>query len=896
MTYSLNSNTQLGQLGSAKFPKLNALKKDPVAKSLIDKLVPEPGTRPGQKKRKSQPPAEGLVRRVSDRTTQNINDTSNIFQLLPDTELAMQILVSSILSPKDMINVELGYKVSNSVMEGEVSGALIEVIREYFEGPYKIKSVLPTILEECLFTKGSYPLLVLPESSLDTVVNSDARVSLESLRGELDSNKRPLRSIGILGASKRRSDPWSMETFTGNTFRVPESECVVTYENEKLQKSIKGEIIVSDNLNALKFPKVIEKMRRDRISDTFGAANLGMEARRSKAKEKERVTDDEFSEKLYPKRDYEKRQYVDIKTAKDTGKENRGHPIVMKLPPEAVIPVHVPSNPEDHIGYFILLDQFGNPLSRAKEADYYRDLSTNLRNGDITSQLMEAGQRAASGNGQSSKDVTETEKVRLYAEIVERDLIARLKNGVYGEGVEISRPLDVYRVMFSRALASMGTQILYVPAELVTYIAFDHNQYGVGKSLLEDNKILASIRSMLLFSNTMAAIKNSTGKTALKIELDPDDPDPSSTVEYMIHEYSRNRQAAYPLGASNPLDIIDFLQNAGIDVQVSGNAAYPETRLDVQDYNSSKVEIDRDLEEDIKARYFMSMGLSPETIDMSRDIEFATSVVTSNLLLAKRVILYQDKLLIQLQDHIAKFVRNSSILWDALMEKLDANKSGLGKENKKLDPEEVVNMFLDSLELTLPRPDSAKLENQLEAFRLYTDALEVAVDAYFGEDSFMLRDFDDVEDTIRAIRSAVIAHYQREWLRNNNVLPELQDLVLQDAEGNPELELSEIHGNHLEMVGKSIATLIEKMRKDRKKREKQLEEKEEEESPSETTGDDTSGDEFGGDDGEGGELDGDEPLDNAPTDDEGGEEEPPADDDGEGEDETPDPDDEEEQT
>lgn len=816
-------NAQRGKLGGSQFPKLNAIRKDPVASSLVSKLVPEPGHRAGQKKRRDVPPAEGMVRRISDQTTQNITDTSNIFQLLPDTELAMQILVSSILSPKDMVNVELGYRVNNEIMESEVSGALIDIVKRYFEGTYKIKTFLPTILEDCLFKKGSYPLLVLPESSLDDVINSDSRISLESLRGELDSKQRPIRSIGLLGSARKNKDPWSMETFVGRTDIVPEEECKIAMES-KVSKKLKGEILVSDNLNTLKFPKVIERMRKDRIQDTFGAAKLGMEARRKKD---DKVSDDEFADHLYPKRNYEKKQYVAVKTKDALEKPTEGHPLVMKLPPESVIPVHVPSNPEDHIGYFVLLDQFGNPLSRVKEADYYRDLSTNIQSSDITSQLMEAGRRAATGYGQSDKAVTESETVRLYAEMVERDLIARLKNGVYGEGVEISRPLDVYRIMLARSLSSMGTQILYVPAELVTYIAFDHNQFGVGKTLLDDAKILASIRSMLLFSNTMAAIKNSTGKTSVQIELDPEDPDPSSTVEYMVHEYARNRQAAYPLGASNPLDIIDFLQNAGIDVQVSGNAAYPETRLNVEDYNSNKTEIDRDLEEDIKARYFMSLGLSPETIDMSRDVEFATSIVSSNLLLAKRVILYQDKLLSHLQDHITKFVSNSSLLWLELKETLEANKTGLSKENRELSAEEIIEVFLDHLELTLPRPDNAKLENQLEAFRLYNDALEQAVDAYFGEDSFMLEEFGDLEREMRPIRAAVIAYYQREWLRNNNVLPELQDLILQDDKGKAELDLNEIHGNHLDMIGKSITDLIQRMRKDREKREKKLEEKEE---------------------------------------------------------------------
>lgn len=892
----------------AKYPRLNVLKKDPLTKAILDKLIAETGVnRRWQPRNKGLPLAEGLAARVSDKTTRNISDTNNIFQLLPDTELAMQVLVSSILSPKDMMNIELGFHIDTQVMDGELSGPMIEVVRQYFEKTYKMKSILPKILEDCLFKKGSYPLLVLPESSLDDIINGDSRVSVEALKHELGADKRPLRSIGILGSPKRSTDYWSLESLQGQSKRLAETESQIP--NLMGLSKLPGELTVSDNINALKFPAVITKFRQERIADTLGRAGLGVEmlvkipqgfkgavsspnvphvgttqvivgkgnnglSNGSAPTTPSELRDDELTRKLYKNRYYQSKPYINVKTQSALKNKTVGHPIVIKLPPEAVIPVHVPSNPEEHIGYFVLLDQYGNPLSRVQETDYYRDLSTNISSSDVSSQLLDAGRRAAVGFNSHDKNLTEAETIRIYADIVEQDLLARLKNGVYGESVEIARPLDVYRVMLARALANRGTQILYVPAELVTYIAFDYNQYGVGKSLLEDNKILASIRAMLLFSSTMSAIKNSTGKTSVKIELDPDDPDPASTVEYMVHEYAKNRQAGYPLGASNPLDIIDFLQNAGIDIQVSGNTAYPETKLMVEDHNSSKVDVDSKLEEDIKRKYFMSLGLSPETIDNTANVEFATSIVTSNLLLAKRVMLYQETLLYFVKDFIHKYISNSSLLWNELLELAQKNKAAVKRtvasisKGTELEPElkkeytdeKVVNLFLDTLEITLPKPNTAELVNQLEAYVTYSDGLEKTIDAYFGTDSFMLTAFDDMGESTNAVRAALISYYKREWLRNNNVMPELMNLVQQDEKGKPLLDLAEIHGNHLKMIGLSIVDLIKQLKKDREARDKALGVTEE---PTDTygSGDDTeSGEDEAGDAEEGDDLGGDEDL------------------------------------
>lgn len=794
-------------------PKLSFFKKDPVNQAVIDKLFVDrrsPAGKRGIGKRHA--PQHGVLERISNHTAQNVSDINNIRQLLPDTELAKQILISSILSPNDLVGTELGFRVSGKTLESEVTGPLLDTFRDYFESVYNITSLLPTILEDCLFEKGAYPLLVLPESSIDDIINS-SQPAMESLHGELGADGTPKKSIGILGAaSGRPKNTFSLESYRGAAHTLTNDDCNVRPAKGKFNP----EVSVTDNLAVLKFPRVIESLRKRRIKDVMGQGGFGFEARKSK------ITRQDVIDGTYQTKDFEKQSFIHVKTRSELPNPTRGEPMVMRLPVESVIPVHVPNNPEDHIGYFVLLDNFGNPINKAEEADYYKDLNSKI-SGGCGSQLLESSNRTILGYEMDGKKLTEYEATRLYADIVEGDLINRLKNGIYGEGVAIARPLDVYRIMLSRALSGMGTQVLYIPVELMVYFAFDYNSFGVGKSLLDDNKILANLRAMLMFSNTMASIKNSTGRTGLNIELDPDDPDPGSTVEYLVHEYSKNRQRKYPLGASSPLDIIDFLQSANIDIQVSGNSAYPETRMEVEDMASNKVNVDTQLEDDVKRKYFMSLGLSPETVDLAGDVEFATSIVTSNLLLAKRVMMYQDTYVPMLKEFMVKYVENSAPLYEKLVDVIKNNRSALSHANKKLTEDEVIDLFLAELSVTLPRPDTAKLENQIEAFEQYTQGLELAVDAYFGEDSFMLRDFDDVEETIRAIRSSVIAHYQREWLRNNNVLPELNELVSINDKGRPDMDLNEIHGNHMELVGRSITELIKKLRKDREQREKRLE-------------------------------------------------------------------------
>lgn len=154
-----------------------------------------------------------------------------------------------------------------------------------------------------------------------------------------------------------------------------------------------------------------------------------------------------------------------------------------------------------------MIDKHGNPVRASSTQDFYADLSYNtgaIR--DMSSQLLAQTRRASEGRKQNSSDEIALldEAMQMYTDVVS-SLLSRLQNGVYGENVKVSRPTEIYRMMFARACSRMMTQLVFIPQSLMTYIAFDYNSYGVGKSLLESTKILGSIRAMLLFANTVAA-------------------------------------------------------------------------------------------------------------------------------------------------------------------------------------------------------------------------------------------------------------------------------------------------------------------------------------------------------------------------------------------------------
>jgi hypothetical protein len=691
-----------------KFPRLSLAKSDPEVQSMISKLVSDKASRPNTASgnRAINVPEHTWLTKISELTSNNINDAKSLFQLLPDTELSMQILVSCILSPKDMVNTDLTYTVESTAITPETIGAMLQVVEDYFDKTYKIKSLLQPMLEDMLFLAGSYPLLVLPENTIDEAINGPGRVSMESLRSDLTERGVP-RAMGFLGPSvKSTADALSLENLI-TPLDIHGAGDIITKMTLTTEsgKTINPYLEVSDNPSLLKMGMLRDKIRQDRIQDILSVGKVSMEARRDnlmpkvsmEAKgdlsmatpdsKKKYATTGDMEASLYRKRRYKNVPVFSLTPSDMLEKRPVGHPLVMKLPSESVIPVHVPSNPEQHLGYFVLLDEMGNPLYKANNSDFYTDLSTNINSStEMVSQLIATTKRAERGR-EDNNEIDSKQIIKAYTDLVEEDLLNRLRNGAYGADVEIARPTEVYRVMFARAMEQMHTRLLYVPSELMTYMAFDYNQHGIGSSLLEKNKILGGMRAIMLFASTMASVKNSVGRVSLNITLDPNDPDPSKTVEFMIHEHAKTRQASYPLGASNPVDIVSFMENAGVQVAVSGNTAYPETKLEVEDKISNKAKPDTELMEDLKNSFIMSLGLSPETVNMGAGAEFATTVVQSNLLLTKRVMQYQEKFTVLLLDFIQKYILYSGALMDELREVIVQSKKAAKVAKRKEEQE-----------------------------------------------------------------------------------------------------------------------------------------------------------------------------------------------------------------
>lgn len=841
-----------------KFPVMSVIRSNPALAAAISKLRSD-GQQPKYGKggqRELMAPNVMAFRGQSEKTMNEIKDAEGVMQILPDIELSAQILISSILSPKDMVTVELLFAGPEGVLPNQVVMEIIALIRKHFEQTYKIKNDLELILRDMLFEKGAHIRLVLPENSLDEFINRHAplAVAMESVNHgyhEVFNTDGTPKPLGFLGNGNRAvheaESAMKFENFAQASDTTIDGvvaiESYKDYDDRGAPVVNNGKAVqrndylfVTDNFAVLSTPRAMEGLRALQVREKLKGKSMSiategfdqpMYEQRNVVRQK--LTDRELTSALFKNANMKADNVSSLKTQQQLKRTTIGNPLVLELPTEAVIPVHVPGQPEKHVGYFVLLDNTGHPISVKNRADYYSDLAgrmgTNIGTSSLPSQVI-ARTKSMMGGFDCSNSEHLDYSARVYGDLITADLLARLRNGIYTNGVALGTNDDVYRIMLARTLQQQRTQILFVPVELVTYFAFRYNADGIGRSILSDTKIINALRSTLMFANVMAAIRNSIGMTSVDFKLDPEDPDPTKSLEIMMSEVLRSRQQAFPLNTSSPADIVYQLQRGGYQFTYSDHPGLPDVKVEFGERTSNYPKPDTDLEESLRKRSIMAYGLNPETVDTAFSGEFATTVTQNNIMLTRRVMQLQDRFTPLLTSHLVKYIRASEVLMTQIADLVDENydtikipaeieeKFNFGEDidirkkvEKSIIVEHLTEMFLDGMEITLPRPDTVTIENQATAFDAYVKLLDQALEAWLNKEFFSQELTGDITNLVDSVKASVKAYYIRKWFSDNGVMPELAEMTAQDSEGVPRIQFWNEQKTHIESLMKSLAAL-----------------------------------------------------------------------------------------
>lgn len=769
-------------------------------------------------------PLASNIPNIAVASSNKIKYNDDIVQLFPDIELAIQILTSSILTPNDMTTVKLSYESPEINITSEIKKSILDMMSNHMDKYYNITNKLSIILREALFTKGSYIEAIIPESSLDDIIaqRETTNITLES-----DIGRYFKQSYGFLGQDRI--------TDSINISQESLAEFGFNYNPNLIHNTLKENFTIgledlgfniTEDFNILKLPNLLYNNIRKHTKKTLGI-DVSLE------------NDEEIQllNKFFrDANQYQAKPYIEIPVQNDSSRNSFGRPLVFKIPSESVIPVHAKKDVSSHLGYFIMLDANGNPLTDnisgiKEDRDTYSDQEYN---NSSRLRLIKKATQALTGMTKEAPKLENLESV--YSKLVENMIKKKLKYGKYGDLVDIKDNADVYRVMFYRALESQQTQLLFIPSELVAYYAFDYRENGTGKSLMEKVSILYSIRSIILFTRLMAYIKNATTQTVVNVTLDEKLPDPHGTFESIQSEVLKTRRDMLPLGVLRPGDLVDWIQKLGVRFTVQ-HPSFPNIDIATSDTNTSKVEPDSQLDELIQEYILMSFGLSPEIVKAGYETDFATSVIAKNLLLAKRVIRLQEQFVPMITEHIRKIMVNDVMLKERISNLIKENLKSIKKTISKSTDDQykdlskikgdklieyLTNVFINETSVYLPTPEVYEANNIKNAFDNFKTTLDEGFDTIFAPESMPSDIIGEMSNNIEMVKNQFKSVILRRWMADNNYIPELHDFITKDEEGKPKFNVLEEHRTFLNAIHEALVPFMKQITKDKVKLDEKL--------------------------------------------------------------------------
>lgn len=812
-------------------PKLNALNKDPVSRSILSLLTPEANKPRTTGDGKAQTIPKSTLDRISQITSTTVDANRELMEAVPGAHKALSILQAAILSPRNLTTINLSY--TSATYEGrnnDLNTMLLNKVKDYVENNYKITDRLQDLVADILFYKGGRPIALLSSSSLDNIINGHVRASMEALSDEYRDGKFVTRGyLGDNDTVRAKGRPTaSLESLIAGDIPTMTSDIVGTEDIG---------ITVTDNDSVLRLPHLKLALARNamakkvRVPTGLRATprqHYGIEALDEKGQPKQKgdnrgnssvakaLSEEQYANvynQLFKQRDYKQTDLVEVRRDDELTMQNVDNALWLDLPFESFIPVHMPGNPRARIGGYVLLDPDGNPLSTAIAENNYQDPLQNKMDTsnaiDGTKGIIEMAREFREGRTDQFSLVEFRKKIN---EEIERDLVQRIVNGTFGQKVALGMTDEIKQMMLARTLRNLKTKVLFIPEESLVYFAFDFNRFGVGRSLLERSRLYASMAMANVISSTLANIASSTNITTLGITLDPDNPEPDATVEAIVTTHMNgNRSMSSLIGARNPRDVINIMDEASIQIKTSGHPGYPDIDVDVTNDKRNITPPDPEWNDRLLEMLWSMWGVPPELLSSQNATTFAIEHINNNALFRKSTGMQRQMLCATLSELVQKLVFKSGSMMNDLYQTIIDNKklwspsSKRGKEQLKELKEEhpeidnndqslanfILVNFINSIELSLPEPLEGDVEDQNRMYDTYRDRYEKGIKDIYTDEvlSYILEDVGGDTSKFEVWRQNLISHKMREWMAGSGSYNDLTELCEVGDDSNASITL-----------------------------------------------------------------------------------------------------------
>lgn len=782
--------------------------------------------------------SENIFNELLQRRAQKNLDAETIMSLQPDVKLIRHMITSVIMSPIDMDSGGVTHTIDDTDLPGSITNGILEIVRDHFTNYIDLNEELPEIIPEALFDRGAAARIIVPEAVIDDMINQGTSYTVEDFRQSiLDDEGVTFRPLGILGDVTTKQQAKEANTPAPRMGSAKVSmESAFQIDIGLPSTKINDMASITDNLSVLKMPILKDRLRKGYMEQAIrghvgvSVNRAALEAHQNHGRGRNQHLSDirRLRDSLYarnPSIQNAGRQISIMKQASQASRSSIGHPLMMRVRSGSLVPAFMPGSPDVHLGYVMALDSTGYPIDIV--AEMKENMSKGLGNLDntqamnLTSTLLQQTQILNSGYQYDSGRASNQDRLRLWTQIYEENILNRIKNGIVGSNVRLGRNEDFYNMILARNWANEIVHLVFVPAEQVAYFAYEYDENGMGKSLLDGVAQTSTLRIMTNFANFMASVNNAVGRTKVTINIDPRSTDPEKDYHIIVDEYLRSQAGASPTDVTSASEMFRTLRQMGVCFEVQGNTGLPNTTVDVEAFQSGKLQIDQEFTNSLRNDQYMGLYVTPDMVDMTQQGDFAITRWTSNQLFTKRIMTLQRITCKHTQKLVETYVRSDGELLRRIQQSIRENQDKLPEFYRTRSPQEdpiqfqsVIDEFFRAYRVELPNPNSTKADQALEQIQKQETFWTEVVKHYVSNELYDPALGDGQKEYIDTISKMYVAYFMRDYIETEGLAPEMADFMRKGTEDNPALSLlkeSAIHwGNMTGNMGDFFAAMQER--------------------------------------------------------------------------------------
>ena len=691
-------------------------------------------------------------------------NTEKMGALAPEIEQAKILVSSSIMSPNDLQDGEFTFTfdgVPAIQNDPDLLTAVTDLYSSYFNGTLELGIKSYDWIGDIQYRSGAKPILILPPAIQESIKNrtekdieknlffniqpgmSDFEIYQESHKNlDFLYSKRELKwkdvldkkenkniisdmvpsmeSFGVPVPDEFRSQEWlSSHNSNQSPGYIEGLETLVVNMKTKLEE---GDVLkVSENPEILRFNTVHSSTTKRDISRNLNSVYGSNQPT--------------FIEEPVV-------SLTDI--PKDI--QHKGHPTLIELPVEAVIPIIVPGAPSEHLGYFVLLDENGQPLTAEKSG-------LDSDSGDCEPGSANSAYSTLFGNGKfssmkffGSTAVEQNAGKMVMSQLVDLYLKSRMQ-GIFGRNdLELSRFNAVNTTLFYRLMEQKHTTMVFVPTDLLHYFAFSFRPSGDGACKLDEISFLLSLRTNFMIANVMAAARNAVEHRQIKFTPSDQETNIEGFMDAVTNIFNAKMQSNLSLDPSEIMG--DMYNNSLTVVPTKIPGMIDSLEIDAERSSGGTAPVDDKLLEDLTNLYVSGLDVPPASLNQLSEPEYAKSLVVNNLFFAKKISRYQRIWCNQISTFIRYYVSYDPIIKEALIKTLNAHGKRHAKEkytdkvqnfvdknpNAYSSLNSLVEAIIQNVSVRLPTPNIVVDQAQFNEIRDFVSAVNEVADLYYPDD------------------------------------------------------------------------------------------------------------------------------------------------------------------